>query len=99
MRRYKLIPDGTQTDATYPHLTVIVKDVRISGYDLIFVRRPSASLTLSGTLKLPNHAPRVCEATADSSEVTKFAFSSELNAVLQESFTTSARELFDCLQL
>jgi hypothetical protein len=85
--------------ARYPRLTVTVSDLRISGYDLIFVRRPSASITLTGILELPNRPLRRCEAHADQTTTSRFAFSTELNMALQETLRTSTRELFDCLGL
>lgn len=99
MRRYKLEPDTRGDTADYPHLTVTVSDLHISGYDLIFVRRPSASITLTGILELPNRPLRRCEIHSENATTTKFAFSTELNMVLQESLRTSTRELFDCLGL
>jgi hypothetical protein len=98
-RRYKLQPELGGTTTSYPHLTVNVSDLRISGYDLIFVRRPSASITLTGILELPNHPQRRCETHAEDAATTRFAFSTELNMVLQDVLRTSTRELFDCLGL
>jgi hypothetical protein len=98
-RRYKLEPDMRDVTARYPRLTVTVSDLRISGYDLIFVRRPSASITLTGILELPNRPLRRCEAHADQTTTSRFAFSTELNMALQETLRTSTRELFDCLGL
>ncbi len=99
MRRYKLQQHGNSSDVTCPRLTVTVSDLSISGYDAIFVRRPSASISLTGVLELPNRPQRRCEALAESVTTTRFAFSAELNKVLQEALQTSARTLFDCLGL
>lgn len=98
-RRYKLQPDVRGDTSRPPHLTVTVSNLHLSGYDLIFVRRPSASITLTGILQLPNRAQRRCVAHAENAATTKFAFSTELNTVLQEALQTSTRELFDCLGL
>ncbi len=98
-RRYKLQPDIRGNTTSYPLLTVTVSDLHLSGYDLIFVRRPSAAITLTGILELPNRPQRRCEAHVENATTTKFAFSTELNMVLQEALRTSTRELFDCLGL
>jgi hypothetical protein len=98
-RRYKLRTELHGSTAQTPHITVIVRELHVSGYDLIFVRRPSASVTLTGILELPKQSPRRCEAHVESAATTRFAFSTELNTVLQEALTASSRELFDCLRL
>jgi len=98
-RRYKLIHEASGAVQPFPHLLVTVSELQISGYDLVVLRRPVASVKLTALLDMLDRSPRRCEITANSSRITQFAFSTELNQVLQEALASGVHELFDCLLL
>jgi hypothetical protein len=82
---------------TSPRLEVTASNITVNGYDLIFVRRPSASITLKGTLSSPGRVDRTCEAVGSVTRTKRFAFAPELEQVVRESIEAATRELAACL--
>lgn len=85
------------SQVTSPRLEVTASNVTVSGYDLIFVRRPSASITLKATLSSPGRLDRTCEAFGSVTRTKRFAFAPELEQVLRESIEAATRDLAACL--
>jgi hypothetical protein len=78
-------------------LVVTIASIDIDGYDLIVFRRPSAQVTLTGTLYAPDSPPQTCTQVGAYSEVTRFAFSPELNRALEMAAFNAAQNLLACL--
>lgn len=85
------------SQAASPRLEVVASDITVSGYDLLVVRRPSASITLKGTLSSPAGVDRVCEVVGSETRTSRFAFTPELEEVLRESVDKATRKLLSCL--
>lgn len=97
-RSYNVQPTSP-TRSISPHLTVTVTALTVSGYDLLAVRRPSASITLTGvlaSLALPQRETR-CVVSADATTTERFAFSAQLTNALTLALRDAAKKLFDCL--
>jgi len=82
---------------TQPTIMVNISDATINGYDLLFIRRPSAYVTLEGTLF--NHSGVVtgCVESGSYSELSKFAFESDLTRALESAADQAAQKLTKCL--
>jgi hypothetical protein len=87
------------TSEKTPRLEVSVISISVNGYDLIFFRRPSASISLRATLFTEDNAPRICEASGQHSEFSRFAFARELNEALGLATDLAAQKLLTCLGL
>jgi hypothetical protein len=81
------------------HLSVSVDDVSLNGFDILFIRYPKANIELTGTLKLATGASKMCKASGASSQLSKFAFSSDLNYALVLAIDSAAHDLLHCLGL
>ncbi len=90
---YKRSPD-TQPSS---RLEVNISSLDIDGYDLIVFRRPSARVTLSGTLFSSDGLPQVCSEVGEHSEIKRFAFAPELNRALSIATDIAAKKLLECL--
>jgi hypothetical protein len=98
-RHYKLIPAQSDSHQVGPLLTVNVTELGLSGYDLIFIRRPSATLDVIATLDLPHQPPRSCSTNVEVTKTRNFAFNSQLSDVLRTALEQTSRDLFNCLGL
>jgi hypothetical protein len=86
-------------DGKHPHLEVVISSVSINGYDALVFRRPSAFITLRGSLSTASGARRTCEESAEYTETTRFAFAPQLNQVLTAAVSAAAEKLIYCLGL
>lgn len=89
-------PLGSRPSA---RLEVEVREVEVQGYDLVVVRRPSASITLSATLHTTDGVSRACQTSGSYSEFARFAFVPDLENVLEQATDRAAQELIRCLGL
>jgi hypothetical protein len=99
LRGLDLVP-LSQTRTISPRLTVTLTSRTVSGYDLLVVRRPAASVTLHGKLtQVASYRVEQlhCSATADSVDTTRFAFSAELTNALSHALRNAANTLLNCL--
>jgi hypothetical protein len=80
-----------------PRLIVNISDAKINGYDLLFIRRPSASVTLEGSMFNQSGLVSSCLESGTHSELSKFAFESDLIHALEEAADQAARKLTSCL--
>jgi hypothetical protein len=79
---------------------VAITELSVSGYDLLFVRRPYASVLVQGTFQRGDDAPaRRCEVAHQTGSMERFAFGPELSRTLEAALRTSFDELFRCLGL
>jgi hypothetical protein len=97
--RYGLLTPTTNEGMTVPRLMVTVSSASIQGWDLLIIRRPSASITLSGEFHPARGVVRTCTVTGDESKLSPFAFENELNEVLEGASTNAAHALIKCLGL
>jgi hypothetical protein len=91
------LPENARAPIDRPHLEVAIRAISTDGYDLIVVRRPSASIKLYGTAYLPDQTTRVCEASGEHSEIKRFAFAADLTQVLSVAADMAAKRLLECL--
>jgi hypothetical protein len=82
-----------------PRLEVVIQEVAVNGYDLVVTRRPSASITLSGTLRQVDGHVRECRATGSFAEFSRFAFAEDLKLALEKAADKAAQDLLECLGL
>lgn len=94
---YKLVPQSTSRNPLALRITVL--DLSVSGFDLLFLRRPSASITLKGELESNGALLRGCEVQATESRTKAYAFEQELNGVLWMAIQSASAKLFSCLRL
>lgn len=80
-------------------LSISVTDVSINGYDLLVVRKPTASVTLAGELRRGTEVVRSCEESASATNTAHYAFNAELQHSVGESLLQASYKLLDCLGL
>lgn len=97
--RFGLLTPTTNAGMAVPRLMVTVTSASVQGWDLLVIRRPSASITLSGEYHPQRGVVRACEVTGNHSKLSPFAFESDLNEVLQGASTQAAHALIECLGL
>jgi hypothetical protein len=93
---YGLISSGNApTDR--PRLIVTISEATINGYDLLFIRRPSAFMVLEGTLVDQSGVVNRCAESGSYSELSKFAFADDLTRALESAADNAALRLTKCL--
>lgn len=80
-----------------PVLRVTITELSLSGYDLLFVRRPYASVEVQGTFQRGAAPARRCEVSHQTGSMERFAFGPELSRTLEAALRTSFEELLRCL--
>jgi hypothetical protein len=95
---------GYRCSADYPGpsaqtLAIRLTDVSVNGYDLLFVRKPTASVTLSGELRRGGEVVRSCEESSSATNTAHYAFNAELQHALGEALLQASYKLLDCLGL
>lgn len=80
-------------------LAITVTDVNINGYDLLVVRKPTASVTLTGELRRGGEVVRSCEESSSATNTAHYAFNAELQHALGEALLQASYKLLDCLGL
>jgi hypothetical protein len=94
----RAVPDGNE--AGLPTLTVSVRDLSTSAYDLLFVRRVTASAELSAILTTSEagSSPLGFDTSGESSSFERFGFKPQLEAALGGALAEAAREVAITLQ-
>jgi hypothetical protein len=93
---YGLTPSD-RSPHTRPGIIVNISGATINGYDLLFIRRPSASVTLEGTLFNRSGIVTGCVESGSYSDLSKFAFESDLTRALESAADQAAQKLSKCL--
>lgn len=93
------LPARPELSSTTPRLEVTIVSAAVNGYDLIFVRRPAAGVTLRGTLFTSTGDEFTCERSGSEATTSRFAFASDLNQVFESAVDTASAQLLDCLHL
>jgi len=78
-------------------LSVELLDVTINGYDLLVVRKPTASVTMSAQLFEDNRVVRSCEESTTATNTAHYAFNAELQHAIGEALLQNSYKLLDCL--
>lgn len=78
-------------------LTVELLDVTINGYDLLVVRKPTASVTMSAQLFEDDRVVRSCEESTTATNTAHYAFNAELQHAVGEALLQNSYKLLDCL--
>ena len=78
-------------------LEITIRDVSVNGYDLLVVRKPAASVTMSAELLENGEVVRSCEESYTATNTTHYAFTSELQSALSEALLQGSYKLLDCL--
>lgn len=77
-------------------LSILVSDISLSGYDFLFFRKPTASVSFSAKLiRSDQTVARATQVESSSSEIERFAFSKELSKVFEETLKIASRKAFD----
>jgi len=99
LKGYRVVGPQSGKQPEY-RLDLVVEDFSVSGYCYLLVRRPSAFVSLKGTLRSPEGAVlRECSGTGKSSFTARFAFAPELNEARRIALTDAMVALVDCLEL
>jgi hypothetical protein len=98
INKYQLAFDNPSAIAD-TRIEVSIKDIRINGFDLLFVRRPTTHLAIQATLYRFGKSSRECTTRQDVSDFKAFAFSEELQAVLETAVDQAAQDIITCLGL
>jgi hypothetical protein len=78
-------------------LEITIQDLHVNGYDLLVVRKPTASVTISGKLFDKGQLVRSCEESYVATNTAHYAFAAELQNALGESLLHGSYKLLDCL--
>ena len=95
MRGYRCSEEPTSSSVRM--LEITVQDLSVNGYDLVVVRKPTASVTLSAKLYEKEHLIRTCEESYTATNTAHYAFAAELQSALEESLLHGSYKLLDCL--
>lgn len=98
MRGYRC-ESGKPSSSTRRSLSIMLRDVSVNGYDLLVVRKPTASVTLAGTLTQDGVVTRSCEESVSATNTSHYAFNAELQHALGEALLQASYKLLDCLGL
>jgi len=78
-------------------LKLSVLSADLDGYDLLFVRKPTASVTLFAALSENGSVVRECTEKGVASNTAHYAFSVELQSALGEALLQASYKILDCL--
>jgi len=95
MRGYRCTDHATQGAKRV--LEITIRDVSVNGYDLLVVRKPAASVTMSAQLFENGSVVRSCEESYTATNTTHYAFTAELQSALGEALLQGSYKLLDCL--
>lgn len=105
----KLITAGAMRGIMFNHsgeprktealLKVRINSLSVSGYDLIFFRRPFADVQISGELLLKDSRTYAASVQHEKGDYTRFAFEPELQAVLDKAATEACDSLLNELRI
>lgn len=98
INKYQLIFNNPSAIAD-TRIEVSIKDIRVNGFDLLVVRKPTTHLTIQATLYRFGKSSRECTTRQDVSDLKAFAFSEELQAVLETAIDRAAQDIITCLGL
>jgi hypothetical protein len=97
MRGYRCSEEPTS--ASKRMLEITIRDLTVNGYDLLVVRKPTASVTMSARLFENGKLTRACEERYIATNTAHYAFAAELQNALSESLLHGSYKLLDCLGL
>ncbi|MEN9845874.1 MAG: hypothetical protein RIS36_1021 [Pseudomonadota bacterium] len=95
MRGYRCSEEPNASSARM--LEVTVHDLSVNGYDLLVIRKPTASVTLSAKLFEKGDLIRTCQESYTATNTAHYAFAAELQNALGESLLHGIYKLLDCL--
>lgn len=95
MRGYRCSEEPTASSVRM--LEITVQDLRVNGYDLLVVRKPTASVTLSAKLYEKGQLMRTCEESYTATNTAHYALAAELQSALGESLLHGSYKILDCL--
>ena len=81
------------------YVEIRITDASVNGYDLIFVRKPTASVALEARLFENGVLKKMCAISHSASDTAYYAFSTELQIALSEALLQSSYKLLDCLEI
>lgn len=85
------------TVLSIPRLEITIQKAGLNGFDLFAIRRPSASLMVKATYFKPDSSVRECTSIQGHAEFRAFAFSDELQEILETTIDMTVQHLIDCL--
>jgi hypothetical protein len=99
LKGYRVVAPQSGRHPEY-QLDLTVEEFSVSGYCYLLFRRPSAFVSLKGTLRSPEgEVLRECSGTGKSSFTARFAFAPELNEARRIALTDAMVALVDCFEL
>jgi hypothetical protein len=93
---FRLLNDNETTPL---YLDLRITDASVNGYDLLFIRKPTSTVSLDAKLIEGGIVKRECSVTQSASNTSHFAFSAELQSALGEALLQSSYKALDCLSL
>jgi hypothetical protein len=97
MRGYRCSDEPSSSSGRTVEITI--RDLSVNGYDLLVMRKPTASVTLAAKLYDKGQVTRACEASYTATNTSHYAFAAELQNALGESLLHGSYQLLDCLGL
>ena len=97
MRGYRCSEEPTT--ASGGMLEITIRDLTVNGYDLLVMRKPTASVTLAAKLYDKGQVTRACEESYTATNTAHYAFAAELQSALGESLLHASYKILDCLGL
>ena len=97
MRGYRCSEEPTPASARM--LEITIRDLTVNGYDLLVMRKPTASVTMAAKLYEKGQVTRACEESYTATNTAHYAFAAELQNALGESLLHGSYKLLDCLGL
>ena len=95
--KHGLVAPTSASGMQRPRLVVTIADSDVNGYDLLFVRRPTAAVTLLGHYHTSSGIVHECIGTGSASSFSLFAFERDLNHALEQASERAAHDLISCL--
>lgn len=89
--------EALPTSERFISLSVVSAD--LDGYDLLFIRKPTASVTLTAVMYDHGTVVRSCQEIGEASNTAHYAFSIELQSALAEALLQASYKTLDCLGL
>lgn len=98
MRGYA-IDDVEETESRPLLIEIDIHSLSVNGYDLLFIRKPTASISLTARMYEHGVLIRECPVQYSASDAAQFAFTTELQNALSEALLQSSYRILDCFEI
>lgn len=96
LRGYRFVDAANSSENL---LDITIGELSVDGYDLLVVRKPTSSVTMTARLTRNGEVLRECVESYQASNSAHYAFAGELQQALSESLLHCSYKILDCLGL